>query len=241
MDSEVFFDMTRAMHPTSGSSQFMLKRWTRYSIYSKSGSFLRTENVRDNLYASGSVYLYDYVMVSDKFFADLVYTASTYDTTPAADSYYSYSSPYNPNVLATTNLWRHLVGTFKNSPNAITNNYLLTQSLEKSYTHSAQWPNGTGHPVYEFPAVLRDDGIYFEIVRGYPRNHFSHKRDFFSLYDMTVFGFSNGAVTQGTYFRNRQTPQSTIGANGLEDGSDPVQSTPVGDVNLIQTDNVINH
>ena len=237
---EVFFDMTRDEHPITGSAVFMLKRWTKHTMYAKSGSYNRTDNPRENLYATNSIYLYDHVLVSDTFFYENVYTASTYDSTPAADSYYSYSSPDDPTIWASENRWYHYENTFRNSPNAITNNYVFTLDPNRSVVNSISTPLGVGHPYYSLPVVYRDDGVYFEIVRGYPRNHYTHKRGLFSLYSLTTHGIVNGAIVLGKYLRNSQTVSSTIGEDGLEDGTPPVQSVQVGNLNLVQTDNVIN-
>jgi hypothetical protein len=78
------------------------------------------------------------------------------------------------------------------------------------------------------------------VVGGYQRNHFTHKRSFFSLFNMTIYGKERGIVTSGSYKRNSQTISTTIGETGLEDGSSPVLTIQVGNVNLIQSDNVIN-
>ena len=226
------FDMLRNEHRVTGSSQFLLKRWKKYVVYSKSGSFNRTVNPNDNTYATSSVYLYDYILASEAWYSQLVYTSSIVDGTSADNSFY----------IGPSDTWQHMAGTFRNSPNAFTNNYVLTFDISRSHAPDPiNWPTGEGHPVYDLPPIYVDDGTYFEVVMGYPRNHFTHKRDLFSLYNLMTFGMTDRTVTRGTYLRNLQTANSTVGTNGLEDGTDPVQSTPVGDVNLIQTDNVINH
>lgn len=240
---------------TSGSNKFVLKRWKKYTVYSKSGSYVRTNFIKsgsygwngtenttasfrtntptsgtffresnpigENLYQTSSLYLYDYVSVSDTFFYNNVYTASTVDSTPSFDSDW---------VSGST--WRHRYGTFKNTPNAIRNDFQLTYNAALSIVHT--------HPYYTSPYVFTGHGQYFEIVKGYPRNHFTHKRDLFGLYRLNTFGTANGAVTTGSYRRNSQTITTTIGADGLEDGSPPFQATVVGNLNLVQTDNVIN-
>jgi hypothetical protein len=247
--------MNQASCPTSGSNKFVLKRWQRYNIYAKSGSYVRTTFIKsgsygwdgtanttasvrtntpvngtffresnplgDNLYQTSSIYLYDYVCVSDVFFYNNVYTASTVDSTPSFDSDW-----------VSGNTWMHRQWTFKNTPNSIRNDFQLTYDAVLSTVY--------GHPYYTSPYILDKQGQYFEIVQGYPRNHFTHKRNLFGLYRLTTFGTENGIVTQGTYRRNSQTITTTIGTDGLEDGSPPFQSTIVGNLNLVQTDNVIN-
>lgn len=254
MNGEIYFDMTKDQYPISGSSKYLLKRWTKHSIYTKTGPYVRgvyqrsgsyqysnhslgtsscyytnypypsggtyytqSNNINENLYSSSSVYLYDYIVVSDKWFYDLVYTAS-----------FSSSVPMNKGGIYPRGcLWVHSPNTFKTSPNSITNNYVLTSSRT------------FGPPVFGFyfydTYLQVDDGVYFEIVNGYPKNHFIHKRDFFSLNKYITYGYP------GYYYRNRQSVDTTIGEDGLEDKSLPVQSVEVGNLNLIQTDNVINH
>lgn len=251
--------MTQEATRISGSSKFLLKRWKRCSIYSKSGSYARTTFVKsgsygwdgkentsasfrtntpyngiyfresnppnEDLYQTNSIYLYDYVCVSDTFFYNNVYTSSTIDTTP------SYNSDWVSGDL-TTSFWNHRYGTFKNTPNSIRNNFQLTYNPLLSIVHT--------HVYYTVPYVITDDGEYFEIVTGYPRNHFTHKRDLFGLYLVNTFGMANGIIITGSYRRNSQDITTTVGADGLTDGSTPVQATIVGNLNLIQTDNVIN-
>jgi hypothetical protein len=213
------FDMTREDHPSGSLSYYLLKRWKKYTIYSKSGSWNRTDNVSDNLYVTSSTYLYDYVVVTDTFFNTIAYTGSIVDSVPGEAG---------SEVSPTQNLWTHYPNTFQNSPNGRTNNYLLTQYF-----------NGL-RDIYDVPVILTDQGEYFEIVGGYPRNHFSHKRDLFSLYNLVTYGNRGVTVTSGLYLRNQQTIDTTVGSDGLTDGSPPIQSIQVGNLNLIQTDNVIN-
>jgi hypothetical protein len=264
MNGEIFFNMREQQHPISGSTKFLLKRWTRYTVYSKSGSYVRASylksgsygwdgkqntgtfppNIAHNYvnnphgnvvfrqgsplsadyYQTCSIYLYDYVVVNDKFYYDNVYTASSVDGTPSVDGDY-----------VPTNTWRHQIYTFKNSPNAITNNYVY------AYNEAASAASSPQRSIFGPGIVYRDDGVYFEIVKGYPRNHFIHKRDLFSLYSLRTFGMVNRTVTSGSYVRNRQTISTTVGPDGLEDGTPPVQSVQVGNLKLVQTDNVINH
>lgn len=267
MNGEIFFDMIREQHPISGSSKYLLKRWQKYTIYARNGlyntgsscyvdssfdnpyltqtekssSYVRDYDQRSQLYSTNSIYLYDYVIVSDKFFYDMVYTASVADFIPSWDSDstgYDPNHPNNPipwtgegpnpflntppeNYSPVQYPWNHKENTFKNSPNAITNNYILRNR--------------------GLPVILRNDGTFFEIVKGYPRNHYTHKRSLFSLFSMKTYGLENRKVITGIYYRNHQTIDSTIGVDGIQDGTSPVQSVLVGNLNLIRTDNAINH
>jgi hypothetical protein len=219
---EIVFDMTRENHPTGSRSNYWLKRWKKYTIYAKSGSWNRTDNPTCNLYSTSSVYLYDYVIVSDNFYSSLVYTASIVDNTPSnrADEVFP-------------NQWQHQAYTFRNSPNAKKNNYQLTLNVASS--------SFFGRPVYGPPIIHTAMEEYFEIAGSYPTNHFTHKRPIFSLYNLTTYGKdSYGNTTSGSYRRCQQTIATTIGSNGLEDGSPPFQTTQVSVLNLVQSNNVIN-
>ena len=151
----------------------------------------------------------------------MVYTESVVNTIP------SYEGSYSPGYT-----WEHNIDTFKNSPNSTKNNYILTSSA-----YIGGFINQFIYDKY----VKLDDGTYFELVNGYPRNHFIHKRDLFSLYNIVSSETKNNQTTYGSYYRNRQTTNSTVGIDGLADGSFPVQSSEVGNLNLLQGDNVINH
>lgn len=218
MNGEIYFDMTEQGHPVMDSSKCILKRWTRHTIYSKSGSYNRTENPTENLYKTNSIYLYDYIAVSKDFFATLVHTESQDTFVPGSVGNHD-----------KTTTWTHYPNTFKSSPNMATNNYTLTAS-------NFIPPNTFTYDIY----VKIDTGMYFELVNGYPRNHFTHKRDLFSLYNTKKLEKLEKSTSE-IYYRNRQTSNSTVGIDGLEDGSSPVQATEVGNLNLVQTDNVINH
>jgi len=179
------------------------------------------------------VYLYDYVVVSKDFYNQLVYRESVVNNVPAQSGSEVYPDQ-----------WLHNENTFIGSPNAVTNNYLLTYNAALSAplgdVDFATGLVGTGRPIYTDPKIYLDDTTYFEIAGGYPRNHFTHKRDLFSLYNVMTYGKTNGRITSGSYKRCQQTITSTIGEDGLEDGSSPVQATQVSNLNLVQSDNVIN-
>lgn len=219
-NGQIPFDMNLQAHPSGSKSYYLIKRWKKYSIYSKSGSWDRTENPNTNLYATASIFLYDYVLVSDTWFNQAVYTASFVDSTIGSPG--SEASP-------TQDLWTHFANTWRNSPNATVNNYTQPTFF-----------NGLRN-VTDTVKIFSEVNDYFELVSGYPRNHFTHKRDLFSLYNLVSYGIHNGAVTSGSYRRNQQTIDTTVGMDGLTDGTPPIQTVQVGNLNLIQTDNVINH
>ena len=276
--------MLREPHPIVGRSEFMLKRWRKYTIYEKSGSYVRSDNPSEvsihsssvrmlankpsytmpdspkaNVYSTNSIYLYDYVLVSDKWIFNTVYTASTSDSTPAGIE--SYIGTFNG-----TASFSHSANTWLNSPNAIYNNYLLRPNplattyrgfpvygLDPGYVPSVvpSPPFSSTSASAEYQAwvntpIYLDDGTYFEIVRGYPRNHYTHKRNKFALERFMSYGLAGNVmlgrtVTSASYRKGMQTAGTTVGLDGLSDGSDPIQSTQVTNIDLIQSDNVIFH
>ena len=50
----------------------------------------------------------------------------------------------------------------------------------------------------------------------------------------------NEAVDTDVYIKSRQTIDTTIGSDGLEDNTSPVQSFSVSNVNIIKTENILN-
>ena len=213
------YDMTVETHPTGSERFHLLRRWKKYMIYAKSGSWNRTELPSENLYATSSVFLYDYVAVTDDWFNNNVYTSSTVDSVVGSPG--SEASP-------TMDLWTHYPNTWKNSPNATVNNYTMLTEY-----------NGLRN-VTTNTKIFSNVDEYLEIVEGYPRNHFTHKRDLFGLYQLVTYGKQGDIINSGSYRRNQQTIDTTIGSDGLADGSAPIQSVQVGNLNLIQSDNVIN-
>jgi hypothetical protein len=216
---EIPFDMTSRNHPTGSEAYALFKRWKKHTIYAKSGSWNRTENPNDNLYVTNSVYLYDYVSVTKEFYDSLTYTSSIADSVPSKQADWVYNQ----------SLWWHRQGSFLNRPNSTTNNYLIQitpTGVPNTYTYS--------------DPIFIDGGEYFEVVDGYPRNHRIYKRDFFSLDGFIYLGGMTGQEVQGAFRRCEQTINSTVGQDGLEDGTAPVQTFQVSNVNLVQSDNVIN-
>jgi hypothetical protein len=120
----------------------------------------------------------------------------------------------------------HNAYTFKNTPN-MTRNDIKADPIN----------NGTfmGNTYYKI-----GDGSYLEITRGYPRNHYTHKRHIFSPYSLQSLGKTGQDIISGVYIRSQQTITTTVGDDGLGDGSLPVQSIDVSNIDLIQSNNVIN-
>jgi len=165
----------------------------------------------------------------------LIYTSSIVDNTPAEQ---------DAEFPGTNNLWTHRENTFRDSPNATLNNFQLQFNQVASTVAPVRARYGycpIYYPGTEYSDPMVDNGnVYFEIVRGYPRNHLSHKRGLFSLYRLKTYGKEHGIVISGSYKRCQQRIDTTVGLDGLGDGTSPVQSVQVGNLNLIQGENVIN-
>ena len=219
------FNMNEELHPSGSGigSSYMLKKWKKYTICAHTGPWVRTDNPRDNLYTTNSIYLYDYVIVTDDFWNSVVYTASFVSTVPGDPG---------SEVPQSASYWYHYANTFQNSPNAVTNNY--------SYAYQLTTPFGGRLVAIPGQVTQSAQDTYFEIVKGYPRNHYVHKRNIFSLYTLQTYGRNYSTSSVGTYVRCQQTYDTTIGSDGLTNGSSPVETMTVGNVNAIQSNNVIN-
>lgn len=222
---QVAFNMNYEFHPSGSEmeSPYMLKRWKKYTIYAHTGPWIRTNNPQDNLYTTNSIYLYDYVIVTNDFWNSMVYTSSFVSTVPGDPG---------SEVPQSASYWYHYANTFQNSPNAITNNY--------SYAYQLTTPFGGRLVAIPGQITQSAQETYFEIVNGYPRNHYIHKRSLFSLYTLQTYGRHYSTSSVGTYVRCQQTTNTTVGPDGLGNGSLPVESMTVGNVNVVQSNNVIN-
>ncbi len=254
-DGMIFVDMNVQEHPTGSQIYYMMKRWSKYSIYSKTGPWTKnytyienhtppispisqsiskswcenTYNSTANTYSTNSIHLYDYIMVTDAFYNSMVYTSSVEDSTPGSPG----SEDRDPDRTPNNMLWTHYQNTFRNRPNSVINNYLWPYTFNTMVSPM--------EVIYSsHPSSINMD-TYLEIVSGYPRNHFIYKRPIFSLYSTKTTTKVKGTLVEGFYRRSQQTVDSTIGSLGLEDGSPPIQSTIVGTViPVLQSNNVIN-
>lgn len=208
---EIKADLIVDAHPTGSKKFHLMKQWNTYTIQVKSNEWNRTSNPRDNIYITNSVQLYNYVLLSDAWYTSIVYTNLT----------------TNGDILPDPGV--HLPKTFKNTVNQTKNN-IKSPPIEVG---DGSWTAGTSF--YKI-----DNGSYLEIVNGYPRNHYTHKRHLFSPSKTLKIGkYGNNTISE-SYIRSQQTIYTTIETAGLEDGTIPVQSFNVSNVNLVQSDNVIN-
>jgi hypothetical protein len=195
-------NLDKFAHPESSSKYFLLKKWNKYTIYSKNGPQVRGDDPLLNLYSSNDIYLYELVSVSENFYSSIVYTSSFYSLSSSANV-----DPYGELVIIDGyNYYKHEQNTFKYRPQGST--------------------------------VNSDN--YFELFGGYPINHYTHKYQIFSPNRFQFLGKTGNIITSGSYIKSSQTIDTTIGKDGLNDGSLPVESIITSNVNVIQSDNVIN-
>jgi hypothetical protein len=210
------FDMTQREHQSGSQKFYLVKKWNTHTIWYKNGDWNRTESPVENTYVTNSIQLYEYMLLTEEYFTSLVYTELTEDTTTSEQISYTDNTKFV-----------HYPNTFKNNPNTTFNNIWVTQSLS---------PSSPVRSIYdaEIGKVYMMNGSAFEITYGYPRNHYTHKSQLFSPSRIKITGNSIN------FTKSKQNPTTTIGEDGLEDGTSPVQTFVVGNINLIQSDNVIN-
>lgn len=192
---------------------YMMKVWQKYYYYAKTGEYIRSDNPLDNTYSSASVYLYKYVIFDEYYMRNLVYftdltSLSVYDTS-------SLSYTYNIGT------YLHKANTFLNTPDQKVSNVIASPN---SFTFLEKTNFDLG--------LISSSLQYFEMVSGYPRNHYTHKMQQFSK---TKFGLYNNVI----FVKGRQTSDSTINTNGINDGSFPIQSFGTSNINVINASNVV--
>ena len=203
---------------SSGSVYFLLKKWQKYKVYNKttSASLSKPDHLDLTAYNTSSVYLYDLMAVTPRFLNDVAFTASALDT---------YVNGNIPDSWGPPVVYTHNINTFRSTPNeslsnikAININPIIPSSFDRVFDESSD--------------------IYFEFFNGYPRNHYSHKRMDFSK--TSYSSIVSTGVSGSIFVKGRQTTDTTIGLDGLNDGSYPVTTIDVGNVNVIRSDSVLN-
>lgn len=232
----------------SGSNErYLIKNWNRENVWYKIGEYSQPQTV-----GSQSVMLYKTEVWNGVVYESLIYTSSFNTTLPLTSLFTSDLSQYSPNqsVNETNVTFYFDVGTFKSRPNVKTNNVY--------YSSVASSVNG----LYNYYIVYSDDDQYYETFKGYSRNHLNHKKILLTKESKPKTNNINITVrsetvvvddlgrTQTLYFRSieqtydryiksRQTEMTTVGQDGLEDNTLPVQSVNVSNINVIRTENVL--
>ena len=190
---------------------YMLKVWDKYYYYAKSGDYVRSSNPLDNRYDSASVYLYKYIIVDERFMRTLIYFTDLVS-----------GSVFGPNDVCYTYLvsmagdgtYRHKANTFINTPD---------QGFSNINAHT--------DPTIPFPfnvtsliLTTNSSSQYFELGKGYPRNHYTHK---FQQFTKSKYG----DYTYKVFVKGRNTIDGTINESGINDGSLPVWSSKTNNIN----------
>jgi hypothetical protein len=113
--------------------------------------------------------------------------------------------------------YRHKANTFINTPDQNFSNVKAKQPTTINKTL--------------FDIYMASGSMYFELGNGYPRNHYTHKLQQFSK-------CKYGDYTAKIFVKGRQSVDSTINENGINDGSLPVWTSDTSNVN-ISTTNII--
>ena len=201
-------------HPSGSSVYYLMKRWVKYDIYTKSGSYVHDDNPKNDFYDTSSVYLYDIIHVNESFYKSLVYMTAN-DNREVTDLSKIYESGYG---------YHHLPSTFVSTSNDI-----------RSNIKASSIPN-FGPTDLSFH-IDTTNGEYYEIFSGYPRNHYTHKMQWMSPVKIQS---TNTTGTGSVFVKGKQTIDTTIGKNGLNNNSLPITSIDVSDVNVVKVDNVLN-
>jgi hypothetical protein len=217
-------DLNKHTHPSGSEEYYIAKKWNKYTIYAKSGSYVRDSVKKDDVYSSNSIWLYSLVGMSRGGYTQYFYVNNTYEPSGSVWNL----TPTIGNIGGNP-VYLHLINTAKRTSNQSINTIKATDIHAGAAVYA-------GAPFYD---VATD--TYFEVFRGYPRNHYTHKRMQFSP---TRFLSTTGRFkvqTSQMYTKSRQTVDTTIDNESLlEDASDPVQSIQTSNVNLVKSDNVIN-
>lgn len=196
---------------TQSTVPYLLKVWKQYSIFDKSSSYSHTDTPGENAYASNSTWLYNYEIVNFPFRYSM--------------SYFVNDDPRGANIPCPNYLspsYSHSMNTCVGTPNLLVTNV------------SASVPN------FMTPSVVVNNRqpwlMYFELTGYYPRNHYTHKAVQFSKSKYARY-ITN--TEKSLFVKGRQTIESTISETGIDDGTFPVQTFNVSNVNVLNTSTVI--
>lgn len=196
---------------------YMLKVWDKHYYYTKVGPYSHNDSPREDTYATSSVYLYKYILANEFYMRSLIYF-----TNLATASVYNFQDiAYHVNG---SGQYIHAADTFLNTPDQTVSNVFAIPG--------ATWPFN----LLDFNLGIRPTSQYFQIAKGYPRNHYTHKMQTFSP---KKFGQFVDLFDNTLYIKGQQTVDTTINVTGLTDGSYPVASNNVSNVNVVNTGNVL--
>lgn len=199
-------------HNSHSAVYYMMKVWDKHDYFFKTGPYSHDENPLNDTYNSASYYLYKYIIVDEFYFRSLVYLGDLLNNVG-----------YNPSDISYTFFggnYFHKSNTFFNTPDQRVNNIYAIPGLTPT----------------SFTLGIRPTKQYFELIRGYPRNHYTHKIEKFSK---TKYAKFNSINLNTIYIKGRNTIDDTININGINNGTYPVSSNNVSNVNVVNSGNVI--
>jgi hypothetical protein len=205
----------------------LVKQWDKYTIYAKSGSYIRDSIKDDDVYQSQSVWLWKLVTMTPSYYSTLFFTSSVY---VRSSSFGSLAADSDALLVGGQVFYFHRINTAVNTDNQNTNNLRPTG-------------NHIGHTYVVASAPYSDisEKTFFEAFGGYPRQHYTHRLQTFSPNKYVSFIGPFAMETQKLLIKGSQTIDTTIdNITGIEDASPPVQSITTTNINLVQSDNVIN-
>jgi hypothetical protein len=195
---------------------YMLKVWDKFDYFFKTGPYSHSENPLEDTYTSSSIMLYKYIIADENYMRSLIYFTDLINV-PAYDV-------NDVSNVFSAGIYYHRVNTFINTPDQNVSNVVAVPG-----------PTFGVNPL-DFTLGLKQTKRYFELPRGFPRNHYTHKMLKFSKTQYPRFVDLN---TNSIYLKGRQTIDTTINENGINDGTFPVTSTNVSNVNVMNPGNVI--
>ncbi len=209
---------------TGSNPRYLLKRWNRDLIFNRLGAYSKPQTMQ-----SQSVFLYTTQCWDESQYQKTVYTSSVdiLVRLDIAKQQTPYIADFSPSSSVSINGWlfHHDINTFKQRPNSkVSNEY------GKFYPDVGE--NGFFVPGFGVTEQTNSD-YFFETFSGYPRNHLTHKRLFFSKESKFV-------ETIGFYIKSRQNINTTVDEFGFNDNTLPVQTINVSNINVIKSDNVLN-
>ena len=220
---------------------YLMKVWEKHDYFAKTGEYVRSSNPEDNAYASASTYFYKYIVVDERFMNENVHFYNNVTTSKvitsadlptgapsiaAFDPVLGYSSTVTS--IGGVDYYQHKANTFKGTPDQSFSHVLATSSA------SPPWPASNPY----FWLTLKPTTQYFELARGYPRNHYTHKPGQFSK---NKFARYINSIYNIIYVKGRQAIDTTVNIFGIDDGTFPVEIFNVSNVNIKNSTNVIQY
>jgi hypothetical protein len=131
------------------------------------------------------------------------------------------SSSFSYRFDGTIPAYLHKANTFLETPDQTVNNI-----------HASNLSNFWDPYSFTSSLYVSPTSQYFELITGYPRNHYIHKLQQFSK---TKYRTAN----QGIFIKGRQTVSTTVNPTGINDGTHPIQSANTSNVNVVNMPSII--